>query len=109
MHFDLYRPHWLGQDFDVVVCDPPFFNVSLSQLFNAVRVVARNDFDQALLLCYLRRRESAVVGTFARFGLQATGYFPTYQTVQKTERNEVEFFGNLGEDATAKLRAGDSM
>jgi hypothetical protein len=103
-HFDLYRPHWLGQDFDVVVCDPPFFNVSLSQLFSAVRIVAGNDFKQSLLVCNLRRRASAVVGTFARFGLQPTGYMPTYQTVTETERNEVEFFSNLGEDAVARLR-----
>ncbi len=102
--FNVYRPEWTGQSFDIIFCDPPFFHVSLSQLFHAVRLVASNDFGQRLMLCYLRRRAAAVLGTFSPFGLLGTGYLPSYQTVQRTERNEIEIFSNLGEAAISKLR-----
>jgi hypothetical protein len=94
--FDIYRPEWLGEEFDLILCDPPFFGVSLSQLFSALRLLSQNDYRQPLLVSYLVRRSSNVLGTFASFGLQPTGYHPGYQTVQKIGRNDVEFYGNIG-------------
>lgn len=93
--YDLYRPAWLGQPFDLILCDPPFFNVSLSQLFQAIRLLSRYDTSQLLLICYLKRREANLLGTFAAFDLQPTGYNPGYLTVQAVERNEIEFYSNL--------------
>ena len=87
----------------MIVCDPPFYNASLSQLFAAIKRLSRNDYTQPILLSYLVRRSASVMGTFARFGLEPTGYRPGYQTVQKAERNDIEFFGNLGEDAHGRL------
>lgn len=93
--YDLYRPAWLGQPFDLILCDPPFFNVSLSQLFQAIRLLSRYDTSQLLLICYLKRREANLLGAFAAFNLQPTGYNPGYLTVQAVERNEIEFYSNL--------------
>ncbi len=104
--YDLYRPEWLGERFDLLLCDPPFFNVSLSQLFAAVRLLAAHDFAQPLLLSYLCRRAANLCGTFARFELRATGYRPGYQTVDTAERNAIEFFGNLSEDEHRRLADG---
>src|SRR5262245_52487961 len=64
--YDIYRPEWLGEEFDLIVCDPPFFGVSLSQLFRALRLLARNDYAQPMLISYLTRRTANVLGTFAR-------------------------------------------
>jgi hypothetical protein len=101
--WDIYRPEWLGEEFGLIVCDPPFYNVSLSQLFSAIRLLSRHDYSQPLLVSYLVRRASSLMGTFARFGLEPTGYRPSYQTVQKVERNEIEFFDNLGAESHARL------
>lgn len=101
--YDLYRPEWLGEEFGLIVCDPPFFNVSLSQLFAAIRLLSRHDYRQPLLLSYLSRRGSNLMGTFARFGLESTGCGPGYQTVQEAARNDITFFGNLGEAAHGQL------
>ena len=94
-----------GEDFDIILCDPPFYSVSLSQLFSALRTLSRNDFRQTLMVSYLRRRASVVLGTFAKFELQPTGYLPGYQTVQSVPRNEVEFFSNLSDNYVARLNS----
>lgn len=93
--YDLYRPERLDESFDLIVCDPPFFNASLSDLFRAIRLLAGFDFTKPLLLCYLRRRAAAITGTFAPFGVSRTGLVAEYRTVDASERNVIEFFSNL--------------
>ena len=36
--FDLNRPVWQPQQFGIIFCDPPFFNVSLSQHFSKTSI-----------------------------------------------------------------------
>jgi len=103
MRYDIYRPAWTGESYDLIICDPPFFKVSLAQLFKAVRTLSQHDFSQPLLLCYLSRRASNVLGAFSRFNLRATGLRAGYQTVQDTERNDIEFFTNLSEPTLQRL------
>ena len=103
--FDLYKPHWVGAKYDVIICDPPFFNVSLSQLFAALRMLSMNCFDQPMMVSYLKRRENAILGTFAKFHLLPTGYEPGYQTVEACERNRIEFYSNLPGDIVQSLRS----
>jgi len=105
--FDLNRLEYLDMRFDLIVCDPPFFNVGLRQLFAAVRAVGRFNYGQQMLVSYLERRREAFLHTFSPFGLEGTGYFPKYDTVQDTERNQIEFFGNLGPKAHAELFGGN--
>lgn len=94
--FDVYRPTWQSADFGVIFCDPPFWIVSLSQLFSAIRLVCKHDFDKPLAICYPARRGTNLGATFARFGLRPTGYFPAYRTVDTQEdRSKIEFFANF--------------
>ena len=94
--FDVYRPVWLKQEVGVIWCDPPFWIISLSQLFAAVRLLARHDTTLPLAICYPTRRSANLLSTFHHFGLRATGYFPSYLTVQsQEERNRIEFFANF--------------
>lgn len=101
--FDLTRPEWLGEHYGLIVCDPPFFNVSLHRLFNAIRVLSRYDYSQPLLIFYLARRAVSVIGTFSRFGVEPLDFRAGYLTVQGSERNDVALFGNLGSDAQSRL------
>jgi hypothetical protein len=103
VQYDLYRPTPRPQKFDIIICDPPFFNVSLSQLFKAIRLLSQFEYSQPLLLCYLSRRATNLMGTFASFDLKPTGYQPGYQTVQRNGRNEIEFFSNLSPEAIQRL------
>jgi len=93
--YDLYRPTWLDQRFDVILCDPPFFNVSLSQLFKALRELSHHDFAQPLVLAYLSRRADAVLGSLHLFGVRPTGLIPNYRTVQQIDKNLIELYSNV--------------
>lgn len=104
--FDLYRPHFQQTRFGAIFCDPPFWKVSLSQLFPAIRLLSHHDNAQKLAICYPTRRGAHLCATFARFGLQPTGFFPTYNTVDTTgERGEIEFYANFewNEEGDASL------
>jgi len=106
LNWNIYKPQWLNQSFDIIVCDPPFFNVSLSQLFKAIRMLSHNNFEQKLMLSYLTRRSGAVTGSFHLFNLKPTGYYPRYVTLQKTEKNKIEIFSNFGEESNKLLLNG---
>lgn len=93
--FDLYRPIWRPEIYGVIICDPPFWKVSLSQLFAAIRLLSQHNWEQPLAICYPTRRAKNICGTFARFGLEPTDYFPGYVSVQELERNRIEFFANF--------------
>lgn len=102
-YYDLNRPEWLDQEFDIIVCDPPFFNVSLGQLYHAVRLLSHFRFDQPLLISYLRRRSNIVMDTFSQFGLRPVDYSPGYQTVQSLALNDIVFYSNLPDDLIAEI------
>ena len=94
--WDLYRPEAVEDDFDLILCDPPFFNVSLSQLFKAIRLLAKFDLTKPVAIGYLARRESALLGTFAPFGLTPSAFKLNYQTVQdQTGRNDIRLYTNF--------------
>ncbi len=95
VEWDLYRPRHLDGPFDLVLCDPPFFNVSLSQLFTAVRLLCHFDLTGNVMISYPVRRRGALLGTFAPFNLAPTGYRPGYLTVQRCEKNDIEFYANF--------------
>ena len=93
--FDLYRPEATGEAYDVILCDPPFGRVSLSQLFDAVRVLTGGDTDHRIAICYLVRRAPALLGTFAPFGLAPTGVRLGYVSVRPIAENHIELYANF--------------
>jgi 16S rRNA G966 N2-methylase RsmD len=95
-HWSIWRPTPLDESFDLILVDPPFFSVSLSQLFSSVRMLAKFDLTTKIAISYLKRREAAIMGTFTPFGLRPSGYQPGYKTVQNCERNTIEFYTNFG-------------
>jgi hypothetical protein len=93
--YDLLRPEWIRKKFGIIVCDPPFYNLSLSKLSYALRMLSQHDFTQPMMVSYLKRRQKIVLRTFSKFNLQPSGFFPSYQTIQDCPKNEIEFFSNI--------------
>lgn len=93
--WNIYKPTNIEEKYDVIFCDPPFFNCSLSQLFSAIRLLSHFDYSQPIMICYLKRREQALLGTFAKFSIKPTGIFASYNTVQHCEKNEIQLYSNI--------------
>lgn len=93
-YWDITKPQWLEQKFDVIFCDPPFFNVSFRQLVHALRMLAQNDHRQRMMVTYLDRRAEKLLQSFADFNLQATDYLLEYQTVENCDKNRIRLFSN---------------
>ena len=93
--FDIHRPRCLNETYDLIFCDPPFFTVSLSALFSAVRLLHEFEPGRPLLMTYLTRRAQAVESVFAPMGLTRTDLRPGYLTVQSNPRNDIVLFSNF--------------
>jgi len=94
--WDLYRPEPREERYDLIVCDPPFNTVSLSQLFTALQVLAQGDFTQEILITGLASREQNLLATFHPFGLEPTGVQARYVSVQDQDgRNKILFYSNF--------------
>lgn len=102
VQWDVYRPRPLGESFDLIVCDPPFTKVSLSQLFTALRVLCQDDFATPILLCHLADRASDVCGALGRFGLRPTELEAGYVSVRPIEENRVLVYANFDLPAAAE-------
>lgn len=93
--WNIRRPTPVDFQPTLIFCDPPFFSVSLSDLFRAVRLLANFDFTTPIAISYLTRRARAIESVFSPFHLRATGYRPTYQTVKNIQRNDIQVFANF--------------
>lgn len=94
-HYDLTRPTYVTGRFGVILCDPPFFNLSLTELYTAIALLSHHDFSQPLLLAYVTRRKEALLRRFEAFGLRETGHVLGYNTVATTEKTTIELFANF--------------
>jgi hypothetical protein len=88
--YDLYRPIALDKKFGIILCDPPFNIVKLSQLFTAIRMLSAG-FEQPLWISHPEERKYDVMATFFWFKLKETGFFPQYQIPQE----HIQFYGNI--------------
>ena len=106
-HYDILKPRNINEKFGIILCDPPFFTATFSQLFKAIHLLSHFDTSQPLLISYLTRRAKRFLSIFASFNLCSTEYFPTYETVEFNKKNEIEFYGNLSESQIKRLNIKD--
>lgn len=93
--FDIKRPVYTSEVYDIVIVDPPFFNVSLSQLFHALRVLTHYDFEHPVLVTYLARRAHAFKAAMKPFKFEEVGFAPQYESVVPGPKNDIVFFANF--------------
>ena len=104
-YFDIRKPKWISNEkFGIILCDPPFFNVKLSQLLKALSLLSHYDYNQPVLISYLCRREKRFLQTFTPYNLRPMGYYPSYKNINQNERNKIEFYGNISMDLIKNLR-----
>ncbi|MBD3352221.1 MAG: hypothetical protein GF364_12100 [Candidatus Lokiarchaeota archaeon] len=92
-YFDISNPKYVGE-FDLVVIDPPFFNLSLKKMRKAILSLLNYNFQKKLLITYLIRREKVLLRVFTGFDLKLTGY-AEYNNVDRSVRNKIGIYRNF--------------
>lgn len=92
VRYDIHQPKRLGQRFGIILTDPPFFEVTVQELFKAIRYLSDGDEAQQLLICHLVRRREDIVKRFRRYGVSPIEYYPGYCSVAN---NGIRLFGNV--------------
>jgi hypothetical protein len=101
--YDLGSPRSLGERYGIIICDPPFLTVTLSQLLRVVEELSDGNYSQPLLINYLASRAPAITSTFAAFRLRPTGFNPGYARISNAGRNRMELYGNLSREQSTLL------
>ncbi len=93
--WDLYRPTPLAETPDLILSDPPFTLVRLSQLFTAIHTLCRGELRTRVAIVWPTARALDITGTFAPFGLRETDFEPGYVSVRPIEENRASLFANF--------------
>jgi len=94
MNYNLYKPSPLTQTFDMILFDPPYFQVPMSDLFNSVDVISHQNRDTPLIVAFLRRSQANLLKTFSPYTLSPTRYHPGYAHVKDNKRKNYLFYSN---------------
>jgi hypothetical protein len=100
--YDVLKPEALDDRFGIIVCDPPFLSITLPQLREVIQMLSHSNYRQPIVINYWVSKARAITSAFAPFGLQTTGYRPTYTSIQNTGRNAMQLYANLGPEYELK-------
>lgn len=95
-YWDIKVPTYIESQFDLIIMDPPFFNVSMTEIRKALKMLTHYDVSNTkLMISYLTRREKALISGLKIFKLKPMGFIPEYNTVDVTDpKREIMFYGN---------------
>lgn len=89
--FDLGRPVYTSDSFDLIICDPPA-NVSHVQLFHALKVLTHFDFETPILVTTTPKRANAFKAVLSPFEMREVGFVPQYASADEPAK---EFWANF--------------
>lgn len=95
-HWDIKKPVYISDKFDLIIMDPPFFNVSMREIRKAIQVLTHYDTTETtIMISYLTRREAAFKAGMKPFEMKSMNYIPEYNTVDVTDpKRRIEFYVN---------------
>ena len=95
-YWDIKSPEYIPDEFDLIIMDPPFFNVSMREIRKSIQMLTHFDINKnKLMITYLSRRENAFKTGMRPFVMVPMDYVPEYNTVDVTEyKNRIEFYVN---------------
>jgi len=99
-YFDLRSPQNADlqpdqENWRVLVFDPPFFYISIEDLFQAVAYVCQGKFETKLLLGFLKREEKCLLETFKLFKLKRTNFGLEYAHVKPNKWVNYAMYSNV--------------
>ena len=95
--FDIKNPHVPdgSGDFKVIVIDPPFFNITTKELFEATNMITNNNFNTNIIIAYLVRFEYPLLKTFAPYGISETSTSLEYAHIKPNKWRNIKLYSNI--------------
>lgn len=95
-YWDIRTPTYIDDKFDLIIMDPPFFNVSMTEIRKSLQMLTHYDISNTkLMISYLTRREKALISGLKVFKLKPMDFIPEYNTVDVTDpKREIMFYAN---------------
>ena len=96
-YWDIKHPKYISDEFDLIIMDPPFFNVSMREIRKAIQMLTHFDTTKTkVMISYLTRREKAFKVGMKPFNMESMEFIPEYNTVDVTEdKNRIQFYVNV--------------
>lgn len=93
--FDIKNPHSIDESFNVIVIDPPFFNVTIKELFDATNIITGNNFNTNIIIAFLVRFEYPLLETFKPYGISETSATPEYAHIKPNKWKNFKLYSNI--------------
>ena len=93
--FDFLKPNAVEQDFDVIVCDPPFFQIPLEKIENSIEILSKKNFKTKILITFLKREEMNLIRVFEKFDLRPTKFNVEYARVDAGKWKNYGLYSNF--------------
>jgi hypothetical protein len=95
--FDIINPHVPkgSGDFNIIVIDPPFFNISVKQLFDATNIITNNNYNTNIVIAFLVRYEFPLLETFKPYGISETSTPLEYAHIKPNKWRNFKLYSNI--------------
>ena len=94
-YFDIRTPQEQEEDFRIIILDPPFFYLSMEQIYNSVLTITKGDFNTKILIGFLKRESKILLETFKKFNLKETNFKLEYATAKPNKWQNYALYSNI--------------
>lgn len=95
--FDITDPHSPAGagSFQILVIDPPFFGITVQQLYDATELITEGNGDTKIVIGYLTRMEHALLKTFRKYGISETSASLEYAGIKPNKWKNFTLYSNV--------------
>lgn len=96
-YFDILYPNAIENEvFRIIIMDPPFFYISMAQIYDAVMCITNGSTTNTkLMIGFLKREERQLLEVFHAFNLKQTTFQLEYATVKPNKWKNYALYSNV--------------
>lgn len=94
-YFDILYPTTVGNEFRIIVMDPPFFYIPMETIKKAVLKITNGETNVKFMIGFLMREEATLLNTFKEFNLKRTNFPLEYATVKPNKWKNYCLYSNI--------------
>jgi len=95
-YFDARNPQAQdGDDFRLIILDPPFYVVPIRQFREAVDVLTGKNYNTKIICGFLRREEKLLMEAFKDYGIRPTNFELEYASIKPNKWKNFTLYSNV--------------